>query len=326
MHELKRQAGDLNGDAAAIGAMDQMVLGHSASQVVAPATSEVVPADWFRPSFFVIGPPRTGTSWLHKVLSPHTLLPSPAKETRFFDQHFHRGLKWYMAHYRNDDGKDRRRIGEIAPTYFASESACERISQTAPEAKIICIFRNPVERIVSLYRLKRAYGLIPWNFEQAVELDAELVETSRYASNLKMWRRAFGAENVLTGIFDDLREKPQAFLDTLLDFIEVPRFVLSEPQYASVHDSENMTHPRSYYRTRSAMKAADWFKARRLNHLIALFKRSPMLKFVLGGGEPFQQVPAEVFAKLSEAFRPEVEELEVLLQRDLSRWKFQGSV
>src|ERR1700689_3408310 len=90
------------------------------------------------PSFFIIGPPRTGTSWLHETLRSHTLLPSPSKETRFFDTHFHRGLKWYLAHYEIGSGK--QRIGEVAPTYFASALARERMSRVVRDARIICIF------------------------------------------------------------------------------------------------------------------------------------------------------------------------------------------
>src|SRR5882724_7339456 len=45
------------------------------------------------PSFFVIGPPRTGTSWLHEVLSKRASLSHPTKETRFFDRYFDRGLE-----------------------------------------------------------------------------------------------------------------------------------------------------------------------------------------------------------------------------------------
>jgi hypothetical protein len=48
-------------------------------------------------------------------------------------------------------------MGEVAPTYFASNEARERLANTIPDAKIVCIFRNPVDRILSLYRLKRAY-------------------------------------------------------------------------------------------------------------------------------------------------------------------------
>jgi hypothetical protein len=67
-------------------------------------------------------------------------------------------------------------MGEIAPTYFASTLARERIAQLIPQSRVICIFRNPVDRLLSLYRLKRAYGEISWNFEEAAERDRELIE------------------------------------------------------------------------------------------------------------------------------------------------------
>src|SRR5271170_6528478 len=51
------------------------------------------------PSFIVVGPPRTGTTWLHEVLTDHVNLPGPTKETRFFDLHFDRGLNWYLDHF-----------------------------------------------------------------------------------------------------------------------------------------------------------------------------------------------------------------------------------
>jgi len=287
-----------------------------------PAVARCIPVDErLLPSFFVIGPPRTGSSWLHHVLKPHTILPSPAKETRFFDNHFQRGLKWYAAHYQKTNNE--RRIGEVAPTYFASAVARERMAQIVPDAKIICVFRNPVERIVSLYRLKRAYGLIPWGFEEAMERDAELIETSKYVSHLKLWQRSFGSGNVLAGVYDDLRENPQTFVDSLVDFIGVPRFPLAASENLAVHDSESMTHPRSYYRTRSATLAADWFKSRSLGRLVSAFKRSLLRNLVLGGGEPFSQLPEEVVKRLYEKFRSEVEELEALLRRDLSAWKVQ---
>lgn len=275
------------------------------------------------PSFFVVGPPRTGSSWLYEILSSHVTLPAPSKETRYFDIQFERGVKWYLAHYQDIGRKQKQqKMGEVAPTYFASAQARERLSQMVPDARIVCVFRNPAERIISLYRLKRAYGLIPWSFEEAMQRDPELMETSRYASNLKLWQRSFGAHNVLACLYDDLRESPQAFVDRLADFIRIPRFILQTSQLGSVHDSERMTHPRSYSRTRKALLVADWFKSRRLDAVVSAFKRSSFCKFVLGGGQPFLPMPVDVVTQLYEKFRPEVEELEALLQRDLSSWKF----
>jgi hypothetical protein len=271
------------------------------------------------PSFFIIGPPRTGTTWLYEILRDRALLPAPTKETRFFDAHFHRGIDWYRSHF--PTSATDRRIGEIAPTYFASPEAAERISSLLPQAKIVCVFRNPVDRVMSLYRLKRAYGLIPWSFEQAMVHDPEMLESSRYATKLKAWQRALGLSQVMATVYDDLREDPQAFLDSVVDFIGVPRFKLTESQAKCVHSSETMTHPRSYHRTRGASTMADWCKARKLDRLVAAVRNSPLRKLFLGGGAAFAELPREIVVGLYKLFRPEVEELESMLNRDLSAWK-----
>jgi sulfotransferase family protein len=271
------------------------------------------------PTFFIVGPPRTGTTWLHEVLKDRAVLPSSIKETRFFDHHFHRGIDWYRAHY--PTATTGRQMGEIAPTYFASNAARERIAKVIPEAQIVCVFRNPVERVLSLYRLKRAYGMIPWNFDQAVLLDPELLESGRYATKLKAWQEAFGLDQVLATLYDDLRDRPQTYMDRVSDFIGIARFELTEPQRAFVNGSESMTHPRNYNRTRSAVLAADWFKARRLGRLVARLKKSPLHKLFLGGGPPFAELSSEISHRICEIFRPEVEELETILNRDLSAWK-----
>ena len=276
-------------------------------------------ADESLPSFFVIGPPRTGTTWLHNVLKDRATLPKSTKETRFFDKHFHYGVRWYRGHFERIDRG--RQIGEIAPTYFASPAARDRIARTIPAAKIVCAFRNPVERVLSLYRIKRADGRIPWSFEQALARDPELLESGRYAFHLRAWQNALGSGQVLACIYDDLQENPQAYIDRLNDFIGVPRFTLTPEQIEHVESSSGMTHPRNYYRTRSAILMADWLKARRFGKFVETVKKSPVRKFLLGGGLPFANLSLELSMNLLKLFRDEVEQLEVLLQRDLSNWK-----
>lgn len=271
------------------------------------------------PSFFIIGPPRTGTTWLHEILRHRAILPKGTKETRFFDIHFQRGLRWYQAHYPSPNGT--QVVGEVAPTYFASRPACHRIQDVVPTAKVVCIFRNPVDRIVSLYRVKRAYGFIPWNFEEALRRDPELIESGRYATHLRAWQRAFGPDQILTTFYDDLRSDPQEFVNVLADFIGIPRFTLPTHALKAIYTSESMTHPRSYYRTHRATVLADWLKARRLGHLVGLINSSPFRKLFLGGGARFAQPTQEVSKSVYELFDSEIEQLETLVNRDLSGWK-----
>lgn len=212
-------------------------------------------------------------------------------------------------------------MGEVAPTYFASAAARERIASLTPDARVVCVFRNPVDRVLSLYRLKRAYGMSPWTFERAMRKDPELLESSRYATHLKAWFDAMGKKQVLVTIYDDLKRDPQNYLDRITDFLSIDRVCLSHSQLRFMNASEGLTHPRSYFLTRSATRMADWFKAVGLDELVAAAKQKCFLKFFLSSGSSFESLAPDRIRKLYELFRPEIEELEELLNRDFSAWK-----
>ena len=287
--------------------------------------SQTIPADGMNrpplelPSFIVVGPPRTGTTWLHEVLNQHTSLPNPTKETRFFDLHFARGLKWYIDHFSGaNEGCPR---GEIAPTYFGSAQARERIAKTIPQVKLVFIFRNPAQRLVPLYRLKRAYGMHEWTLDQALERDPEMVESSLYATNLRKWQDAFPSDQLLINLFDDLISSPQAFIDRLGKFLSIQHFRLEEKQLKQVYSSTKMTKPKSYLATRAATAMANWCKARKLDNIVAGVRDSSLIRLFLGGGAPFPEIPPDTMDKLWASSLRETEELEELLGRDLSQWK-----
>lgn len=271
------------------------------------------------PSFFVIGPPRTGTTWLHEVLGRRVQLPTIIKESRFFDLHYHRGWRWYRGHYPKLSAH--RIAGEIAPTYFASAAARKRIARLLPAVKAICIFREPVERVESLYRAKCAYGVARGSFEEAVLRDPELLESGRYATHLKAWQNAIGKDQVLALLYDDLCERPQGVLDTIAHFIGVPPFVAAPSEIRRVGSSAGMTFPRHPHLTRALLRLANCCRRRRLLRMVGLVRNSALRRVCLGGGPPFSPISGSTRTRLYEFFRPEVEELEIVLNVDLARWK-----
>jgi hypothetical protein len=271
------------------------------------------------PGFVVLGPPRTGTTWLYDVLNSRALLPCPTKETRFFDLHFERGIDWYLDHFPKNPQK--LAVGEIAPTYFASPEACARILSVVPDARLVIIFRNPVQRLVSLYRLKRAYGLHAWSFEEALQNDPELLGSSLYASHLKMWQSSFAEEQLSINFFEDLTANPQGFVDRICRFVGIPEFTLKESERKQVFSSTKMTEPRNFVATRTALAVADWCKARKLDRLVQHVRNSQVFKLLIGGGAPFTPLPGEVLERVHDRLLPEVEELERLTGRDLTAWK-----
>jgi len=110
-------------------------------------------------------------------------------------------------------------------------------------------------------------------------------------------------------------------VDLVADFIGVPRFKLSVSQSGSLHSSDDLTEPRSYVRTRNASRVADWLKAQRFDKLVAVIRNSPLRAFFVSGGRPFEAIRADLITQLYEMFQPEVENLETLLNRDLTSWK-----
>jgi Sulfotransferase family len=274
--------------------------------------------NWF-PQFFGVGPARTATTWLHNVLAPQINLPVTVKETRFLDMRYKRGWRWYRAQFNIDHKK--RSIGEIGPTYFHSDLARTRMKEHAPGARIICTFRDPVERLYSLYRYLRFHGSYSWSFEYAMTHDQEMIESARYAHYFSAWIRDFSRSQVLGTIYDDIERDTQAYVDAICDFIEIPRFTLLPSQKARVNTSEDLRAPTSYalLRFSNAMGAIAW--ALRFRSAFA-FARSVSLKMLFfGQGRELPPLNPDFAAELRKRLTPEIEQLESIIGRDLSAWK-----
>jgi len=272
------------------------------------------------PSFFVVGPPRTGTSWLHHRMKVNVSLPVTMKETRFFDRNFARGVEWYRAQF--DPTSPHKTAGEIAPTYFYETEARERIAELIPQAKIVCSFRDPVERLYSFYKFKLAFAYFRGSFEEFLR-DAEVMESARYAFHLREWHRIFGRSNVMVLLYQDLKADPQDYIRRICSFIGVSTPVLTAQELGSIHGTEKMTKPRSYVLTKSALGALRWMRIHGIVRAVpeSLRKNPKLRRFLLGGGLDFPPLNPKTARELRRASENEVSELEALIGQDLSLWK-----
>ncbi|MGA9722496.1 MAG: sulfotransferase [Candidatus Binatus sp.] len=273
------------------------------------------------PSFVHVGPPRTGTTWLHEVLMGHIGLPSE-KETRFFDVRYDRGGRWYCNLF--GDYPADVPAGEMGPTYFSNAIARERIKRDIPDCKIIMTFREPAARLYSLYRLLRLERRPVndtfdgyWRFQ--INCGADLCS---YATHLKRWQAAFGKSRVLVLFYEDLSSNPQGYLDTVCDFIAAPHIALDRSRVGGAKVYSAPGAARSNAIARRTVEAVDWASRHGARPLIQLGQRTALWKIMR---RPF----VEDFPPLSNAsadeiramMLPETEELERITGRNLSRWK-----
>lgn len=189
--------------------------------------------------FLVIGAQKSGTTTLFKYMQQHPQLHLPAqKETHFFvsEDGPSKGLPWYLQTY-FAGADERKRWGEVCPSYLGYSVAPERIHAMCPDARLVAILRNPVDRAYSHYRMAVRRETESRTFRQAVENlrdrqggspktkiwdDAPFVlEFSRYGRSLERYLRYFDQEQMLILFQEDLISHPEAVLARLLTFLEV---------------------------------------------------------------------------------------------------------
>lgn len=271
------------------------------------------------PDFIAVGPQRTGTTWLHQVLQGQVGLPRGIKETDFFLKNYSMGVDWYLEFFR--DYPPGLPIGEIDPNYFSSDRAIERIAEAVPRVKIICSFRDPVERLYSSYRVMRRDAWTRVGFEQTIAENKVVRESSRYTHYLRKWLERFGSERVLVCLYDDLVNSPQAYLDRICDFIGVPHVAIQGRPLATERVNTVTHAPRSRRLAQNARNARDWMLLNRLHRTVDLFEKLGIWRFCFGRGEEFAPLDPDVDARLRRAFLPEIEDFEKLIGCDLSAWK-----
>ena len=144
------------------------------------------------PDFLVVGAQRAGTTTLYRLLSeqPGVVRPTVWKGIGYFDLHYARGRRWYLAHFplrwrvKGPDGR-RRLAFEASGYYLFHPLAAQRIARDLPGVKVVVSVRDPVHRAYSAYRHERARGFEREEFARALELENQRLdgEAERLAAN-----------------------------------------------------------------------------------------------------------------------------------------------
>ncbi len=176
------------------------------------------------PNLIVIGAQKCGTSGLHYYLSlhPETSMSKP-KELNFFiaERNYPRGFDWYRAHF---DPRARVR-GESSPNYAAYPQHVgvpERMHAAVPEAKLLYMVRDPIDRIaahwVHNFAKRREKGDL---HATLMHPNTSYLARSHYHMQLQQFLRCFPREQVLLIEQEELRSRRLETLRTVFEFIDV---------------------------------------------------------------------------------------------------------
>lgn len=277
------------------------------------------------PDFLYIGPDKSGSSWLFKMLETHPECFVPAcKDIYYFDKYYHRGKGWYESFFKTTENNIKIK-GEISHGYLFDRVAAERIYENYPNIKLITTLRNPVERSISHYFYLKSSGLIRTPILEAIKERPGIIKSSLYSEHVKNYLNIFGPDALKINYFDDLVCNPKEFAFDTFDFLGIS--CLEEINYSQrVREARK---PKNYFLSKILKVAAMRARDLGFTNIVGRIKNSDIVGVLYSplSSKDKSQIDDEVRLELFKYFEADIVCLEELLGKNLSHWKYDfGSI
>jgi hypothetical protein len=272
------------------------------------------------PNLVVIGGLKCGTTSLHHYLNLHPEIEmSRPKELNFFVEELNwpLGSDWYARHFTRSAPVR----GESSPHYTNRprfQGVAERMRSVVPDARLIYLVRNPIDRMLSHYLHNLGGGYDDRPLAEALsDPDSGYLARSRYFLQLEPYLEAFGPERIEVISREELKRDRAATLRRVFERLGV------DPGFSS----EQFEREWETGTAKGGGRFRIMDRAVRLPGLRALdrnFDRLPeSLRWLVerlvhdpdAGEAPKPVVPAELRERLTEVLRADVERLETLTGR-----------
>jgi hypothetical protein len=297
-----------------------------------------------KPNFFIVGAPKCGTTALYEYLRPHpNIFMSKVKEPHYFATDLGRypaikTLDDYLALFA-ESAAEHVRVGEASVYYLRSSVAIPNIHQFNPEARIIAMFRNPVEMVYSLHsQLLYVAEETVVDFEAAWRLQErrsrgmdvprtcrepsllQYAEVGRFGTQTERLLATFPAAQVKLILYDDFVASPQEVYDQVIAFLGIPHDQRTEFPRINENKSARIGWLKNFFRRPppGLQDAIRSLKRAVGPERITTAKKSLVdLNTVRRRRAPLSP---DLRAELVASFRDEVSLLSRLLNRDLAHW------
>ncbi|CAD0186666.1 hypothetical protein RUESEDTHA_03575 [Ruegeria sp. THAF57] len=300
-----------------------------------------------KPNLFLIGAPKCGTTAIAEYLSERAdVYFSKPKEPLFWctdlgiEPHALRAetVEEYEALFAPADPAKHRIIAEGTTSYLRSEQAIRQSLAYSPDAKYIAILRSPVE-VAHAFHMEQLYtGLekqkdfaTAWADQTRREADWDAASDDRpdsllyrriasFADQIDRFFALIPEEQRMVIIFDDFRDDPRTV------WLEVLGFLGLDDDERVDFSPRNAAHAQRFPRLSHFLLAppkpiAPLVTSLRKTLLARDSKLVASLKRFLNVKRPRAELSPELRAEMTTAFRPDIDRLEALLNRDLSAWK-----
>ncbi|HJP05755.1 MAG TPA: sulfotransferase [Gammaproteobacteria bacterium] len=292
----------------------------------------------------MVGAHKCGTSALFDYIAQHPLAFCPDEKEPCFFAYDYPELRGYYTYEDYlalfaDANESHIAVGEASPVYFLSKVAAGELHKHYPDARLIIMFRNPVDMVHSFH----SQMLITLNedqpdFEQAWRMQDERMagkniphncrvpellqyrNVGRMSNYAQAFLELFPAEQVRLIIFDDLKNDPRTVFDDTCAYLDLP--ILTDVDFRIVnanraHKSKLLARltdrplPQSIENASAALKRAIGLGDAKIRRAIS--RRNIVVA-------PRKELSPDFRRELVAEFSDEVSRLETLTGRNLQHW------
>lgn len=293
------------------------------------------------PNFFLIGAAKAGTTSLYSYLEQHPeIYMSPVKEPRFFTPELYsiynsavrsggRKIPLSLEQYSQlfAGVKNEIAIGEASTDYLYLTKAANRIKNEVPDAKLIAILRNPVERAFSAYcyQLRDSYETL--SFEEALQAEESRIkqgfrpgwhyqQVGFYARQIEQYLDVFLPQQIKIYLYEDLASDSIAIAREIYQFLGVDSDFTPDLTRKNISGvPKNKTLHNLFTKENFIKSAIKPFIPQQLRQNLYQKMRKRNL-----GQKP--KLSLETRKKLIDTYREDILQLQNLIQKDLSAWLF----
>jgi Sulfotransferase domain len=272
------------------------------------------------PNLIVIGGLKCGTTSLHHYLNLHPQVQmSRPKELNFFvaELNWPLGRDWYASHFRA-----RAPVrGESSPHYTNRprfDGVAARMAATLPEARLIYMVRDPIDRMLSHYLHNVGGGYEDRPLPEALgDTHTAYVDRSRYFFQLEPYLDAFESDRVMVVSREELLRDRAQTMRRVFGFLGVDEGFTSD-QFEREWETGTAKGSGRFRLMDRAVRLPG------LRTLDRNFDRLPEpLRWRVerivhdpdSGAAPKPELPLDLRVRLVELLRPDVERLERFAER-----------
>jgi len=191
------------------------------------------------PNFLIVGASKSGTTSLYEYLrNTEGIYMSPIKEPRYFHTHPTQytarfGIREKSKYLKLFKGvTDEKAVGEASPSYLRDPKSAKLIHDLIPDARIVILLRDPIERALSQFLMEKTSGKEKRSFTEVIITSINLrkkgipefnkcLYPGLYTDQVRRFLDLFGTEQVKILIFEEFIKNPQENVKQILEFLGI---------------------------------------------------------------------------------------------------------